>query len=106
MVVVFFIADLYFESVMDGKPGVSRPIRDSNEHAGIRIFLPYLVDHPDNTVAEFLTRVPQQAHVPLGSHQAVFHEKRSGPDVLPAGQIAAVVKLLPVLARLGIAWPC
>src|SRR5881396_1666450 len=89
------VINLDFITVVDRHPLLARFERDADENARIVILVAHSEDHTNGAVAEFASHPVEQAHTPMCHDQAIFHGHRPWPDMLPAGQVLAVKKLLP-----------
>src|SRR5687767_15417781 len=100
MPVVLAVVDLHFVALVHGHPRFGGLFRNANEHAGVAaaVVVGCAINDPDHRVADFLARVPQQAHAADGFEHAVFDHDFAGADVLPAIEIAAVEQRLPFRA--------
>ena len=58
----------------------------------------HLEDDPDPAIAQFTSRPVEESHAAVGVDQAVLNRHGSGADMLPAGQVFTVEKLLPFIS--------
>ena len=72
------------------------PLLAPAAHAAIRPKVVYCAPHPDDSVADFLRGVPEQAHPAVRLQKPLFDLKSSRADVLPTCHVFAVEELFPI----------
>ncbi|SPE33178.1 hypothetical protein SBA2_750012 [Acidobacteriia bacterium SbA2] len=97
MVVIGPVHDLHLVAVVDRHPRLARFDWDTNEYTGVVVLVPHFINHANDRVSKPGLSVIQQSHAPVGLDQAVSHRHLTRADMLPARQVLAVEKLLPLL---------
>src|SRR3954471_22942901 len=93
--VLRLVVDLDFVAVVHWHPLLTGLDRNSDEDARVVIVVAHFVYHADLTVAKLTARPVQQPHAAMSANQAILNGHITGTDMLPAGKIFAVKKLLP-----------
>ena len=90
MVVVVCVIDLHFVASVHRHPRLGGLLRDADEDARVRVISRRFEDYTDDSVADFLRGVPQEAHPAMRLQKALFDLKSSRTDVLPTCHVFAV----------------
>src|SRR5438067_21319 len=90
------IVDLDFVAVMHRHPFFPWLDGNADEQARVVIVVAHFIDHVNCAVAKLPAGPVEEAHAAMGANQAVLDGHITRTDVLPASQVFAVEKLLPV----------
>src|SRR5258708_4985195 len=98
MIVIFaglrMIVDLYLVSIVHRHPFLFWFYRDTDENARVVVRVLHFIHDVKGTVGEFAAGPVEEAHSPMTVEQAVIDAHATRSDVLPAGEVLAVKKLL------------
>ncbi len=89
------VVDLDFVAVVDGHPGFGGSDGNSNEDAGVIVFVAHFVHDSNDAITEFGFCPVEEAHAAVSVDEAVFDGHVTGANVFPAIEILAVEELPP-----------
>src|ERR1700675_141433 len=89
-IVVGPVPNLDLIASVDWHPRLGSFLRYANKDPRVGLLRSQFEHHSDCGMRNLFSRVPKHAHSALCLHHSVFHDKRSGTDLLPAVEILSI----------------
>ncbi len=95
------VIDLHLVAVIHRHPSFARLDGNADKDSGVVVVIAHLVNNANHAISKLAAGPVKQPHAAMGADQPIFHGHFAGPDVLPAGQVLAIEKLLPSASLCG-----